>query len=100
VHVNDSVNRVLRARLDDSVEVTETFRFQHARIVIILEVSVVHRNADTVQAQRLEECSIVIRKEIFEKLLVLREFDCRGNSRSSRVYDALCQRRIPISFSR
>lgn len=68
MHINDGIDPVLCACRDGTIEVLETLRLQHARIHVILEVTVVDRDADTVEAERFEECRIWLGEEVLKEL--------------------------------
>ena len=68
VHVENGIYPMLCACRDDAVEVAEPLGLQHARVKIVLEMAVADRDADTVQAERLEERGIWLGKEVFEEL--------------------------------
>ena len=54
--------------LDDTVYVLEALLLDLERLHVILEVTVVERQAQAVEAQGFEELGILLRKEMLEKL--------------------------------
>ena len=70
VHVENGVDAVFRARCDGSVEVFKPRLFQNAGIQVVFEVTVVDRDADAVQSERLEECSVGFGEEVLQELKV------------------------------
>ena len=57
-------------RCDDSIEVLEARLFEDTGIQVVFEVAVVNRDADAVQSERLEECSIGFGKKVFKELKI------------------------------
>jgi hypothetical protein len=68
VHVEDSVDSVGGARADNAVELDEAGGFEDERVYRILEVPIVERDADAVQAKGFEEGGVGISEEILKKL--------------------------------
>lgn len=56
-------------QVNDSVQMLEAFLFQYAGVHIVLKVSIVERQPQTVDAEALAELGIFFREKILEKLV-------------------------------
>ena len=68
MHVQNGINTVFGACGNGAVEMLEALRLENAWLHVVLEMAVADRDADTVQAERLEERGIWLGKEVFEEL--------------------------------
>lgn len=56
-------------QVNDSVQMLEAFLFQHARVHVVLKVTIVERQPQAVDTKALAELSIFFREEVLEKLV-------------------------------
>lgn len=68
VHVEDGVDALLSAEVDDAVKPLEAVWLEDAGVHVIFEVSVVERNTNTVESKRLVVFCIFFGEEVFEEL--------------------------------
>ena len=68
VHIEDGVDTLLGAEADYAIKVSKPIFFQYSGIHVVLEVAVVDRNSNAVEAERLEEYGVILHEEVFQKL--------------------------------
>lgn len=69
MHIENRIDALLRAQIDDTVEMLEPLLLQHARVVVVLEVAVVDGDADAVQAELVVELGVGRGEEVLEELV-------------------------------
>ena len=68
VHVEDSVDSLCGANVNNPVEPFEALRLEHAGVQIVLKVAVVEGNTDAVEAELLVEFGVGFGEEVLEEL--------------------------------
>jgi hypothetical protein len=66
MQIQDGINPLLRTQLNDAVQVLKPLRLEHPRVHIVLEVSVVERDAETVQAEGFVELGVGFGEEVVQ----------------------------------
>lgn len=66
--VENSVNAVFSANVDNAVEVLEAGLLEDPWVHVVFEMPVIEGDTDAVQSKRFEELGIVFLEEIFEEL--------------------------------
>lgn len=69
VHVDNSIDPMLGARSNCSVEVLEAVRSEDPRVHVIFKMTIVHCDANAVQTERFEEGCIGFCEEMFQELV-------------------------------
>ena len=64
VQIDDRVDALRRAQVDDAIQVPEPLLLDDERRHVVFEVAIVDRDADQVQPQRLDEASVVLAEEV------------------------------------
>lgn len=74
------VSRTLRSTysINDPVKVLQAFLLEYSRVHVVLEVSVVDGETDTVQAQRREAFCVLFSEEVVEELEARDEFEAKS----------------------
>ena len=65
MHVQNGVNAILSTQINYSIEMLESLFLQNSRVHVVLEVTIIYRDPNTVQTKRLEEFGIVVLEEVF-----------------------------------
>lgn len=68
MHVDDGIDGVAGAYIDDTVEVLKSFGLQDHRVHVIFKVPIVDRDTNAVEAERSEKFGVWLREEILEEL--------------------------------
>lgn len=71
VHVEDGVDALVGAEIDDAVEPLEAVGLEHAWVHVVFKVAVVEGDTDAVQSQGLVVFCIFFGEEVFEELYIL-----------------------------
>lgn len=68
VHVDDGVDLLLSAKVDDSIQPFQAFWFQYSWVQVVFEMAVVNRNSDAVETELGVEFGVFVGEESFEEL--------------------------------
>jgi len=68
MEVQDCIKPMFCTQLDHTIQVLESLRFEHSRLHVVLEVTIVERNTNAVETKRGKEGGIGVTEEVFEKL--------------------------------
>jgi len=64
VHVKYGIDAIFRAKVDHSIEVLEATFLQNAGIHVVLKMSIVEWNTDTIELETGEELDIILAKMV------------------------------------